>query len=783
MEYKIKNLVLPIIPLRGISIFPHMVIHFDVGREKSIKALEKAMLDESNILLSTQINPKIDEPSKDDFYEIGTVAKVKQMLKLPGGSIRVLVEGINRGRIREIIQEEEYFIGEIEELSYDPDEIEVDKPMEAAMRLVIGDLEEYIELNPKVSSEVLVSIDDIKDPGRLVDVIASYISLNQEDDQKILETLDLLERLEALHGILQQEIELLEIEEKINQRVKKQINKVQKEYYLREQLKAIQSELGEGSGQAGEIESYEEKIKKLKLPKEAKEKALEELKRLKVMSMHSSEASVIRTYLDLLLAMPWNRESKGKIDIVKAREILNEDHYGLEDVKERVLEFIAIRKLTNSMKGPIICLVGPPGVGKTSIAQSVAKALDRKFVRISLGGVKDEADIRGHRRTYIGSMPGRIISAIKTADKKNPVILLDEIDKVSSDYKGDPASALLEVLDPAQNNTFTDHFLDVPFDLSKVLFLTTANTINSIPRPLLDRMEVINIGGYTDEEKLEISKRYLLPKQVEAHGLGEENISISDEALKQIISNYTREAGVRNLERSLARVCRKSAKRIVEEDLKNIRINAGNLEKYLGKPRFNYDRVDKEDKVGVANGLAWTAVGGETLSIEVNIMAGTGKLQLTGKLGDVMKESAAAGISYIRANAEKLGIDSDFYKNYDIHIHVPEGAIPKDGPSAGITIATAVTSALTGKKIMRNVGMTGEITLRGRVLPVGGIKEKVLAGDRMGLEKIIMPMANKKDIEDIPEKIRKKIKFVFADSMDIVLEEALIKGNEKNENN
>lgn len=771
--YIIQNKTLPLIPLRGISIFPHMVIHFDVGRDKSIQALEKAMMDDTEILLCTQINPKVDEPQIDDFYHVGTIAKVKQMLKLPGGSIRVLVEGINRGRVEKIVDEEPCFIAEVEELTYDAEAIEKDQELEAAMRLIMEDLEEYISLNSRVSPEVLMTISDIEDPGRFADVISSYIFLKQEDNQKILETFDFYERLEVLHGIFQKELELLRIEDKINQRVKKQINKVQKEYYLKEQIKAIQKELGEENDVSLDVEDYKLKINKIKMPKEVKEKALKEVDRLIKTSSHSAEVGVIRTYLDWIVDLPWDKETKEKIDIKKARDILDEDHYGLMDVKERILEFIAIRKLTNSMKGPILCLVGPPGVGKTSIAKSIARSLNRNFVRMSLGGVRDEAEIRGHRRTYVGSMPGRIISQIKKAGSKNPVFLFDEIDKLSSDYRGDPASGLLEVLDPEQNSTFTDHFLDVPFDLSKVMFITTANTTSSIPAPLLDRMEVIRISGYTEEEKLQISIRYLLPKQVKEHGLKEDQLIVSEPALRKIINNYTREAGVRNLERNIANICRKAAKRIVEEKLESVRINAGNIPTYLGIERYRFDTIEEENQIGVANGLAWTAVGGETLSIEVNTMKGTGKVQLTGQLGEVMKESAMAGISYIRGNSEFLHIESDFYKEMDIHIHVPEGAIPKDGPSAGITIATAVISALSNTPIKREIAMTGEITLRGRVLPVGGIKEKVLAAHRMGIQKIILPFDNNKDLEDIPEKIRKKLKFVLVKNMEEVLNEAL----------
>lgn len=781
--YNIEKITLPLIPLRGISIFPDMVIHFDIGRDKSIKALEKAMLDDSNILLCSQKDPKIDDPTEEDFHYIGTISKVRQMLKLPGDSIRVLVEGVNRGRIINMVKSDDYYEAEIESLTYESDDIVKDKALEAAMRLVITDLEEYIELSTKVSPELTSAVTDIDDPGRLADVIASYVFLKPEDNQRILEAFDIYERLEILHGILQEEIELLKIEDKINQRVKKQMNKVQKEYYLREQMKAIQSELGEGNEIGSEIEEYRAKIDKIKMPKEVKEKSLNELDRLSRTSPHSPELGVIRTYLDWIVDLPWDKESKSKIDIAKARDILNEDHYGLEDVKERILEFIAIRKLTNSMKGPILCLVGPPGVGKTSIARSIARSLGREFVRMSLGGVRDEAEIRGHRRTYVGSMPGRIISSMKKAGTKNPVFLFDEIDKISSSYHGDPASGLLEVLDPEQNSSFSDHFLDVPFDLSKVMFVTTANTTASIPAPLLDRMEIIRISGYTDDEKLQIALRHLLPKQIKEHGLKDDNFLISNVALKNVIHYYTREAGVRNLERNIASICRKAAKVIVEKNTKTVRVNVSNLSNYLGAPKYRFDRVNEKNQIGVANGLAWTAVGGVSLSIEVNIMKGNGKLQLTGKLGDVMKESAVAGLSYIRANSDLLNIENDFHKDMDIHIHVPEGAIPKDGPSAGITIATAVTSALSNTPINKDVAMTGEITLRGRVLPVGGIKEKVLAANRMGIAKVLLPFENSKDLDEVPQKIRKDMEFVLVKNMNDVLEHALVKGTEAHEDN
>lgn len=804
-HYKTEKKTLPLIPLRGLSIFPHMVIHFDVGRGTSISALDEAMLDDSNIILCTQKDAKIDKPEVDDFYHLGTVVKIKQMLKLPGGTIRVLVEGINRGKIENIVQTKPHFIADISELIYEDDKSEEDKleedkaevdkfevdkfeeekdiNLEAAKRLVISDFEEYLSYSDKISSDILVTVSDIENPGRLADMISSYIYLKTEDNQKVLEALDLYDRLEILHVILTEEIEVLKIEDKINQRVKGQINKVQKEHYLREQIKAIQKELGQDEDSIAESEEYEMKIKKLKLPKDINDKVLKEVGRLKKISPHSPETGVIRTYLDWIIDLPWNKETKEKIDLKRSRDILNEDHYGLKEVKERILEFIAIRKLTDSMKGPIICLVGPPGVGKTSIAKSIARSLNREFVRMSLGGVRDEAEIRGHRRTYIGSMPGSIINQLKKAKSRNPVFLFDEIDKIANDYRGDPASALLEVLDPEQNSTFTDHYLDIPFDLSKILFLTTANTTESIPAPLLDRMEVIRISGYTEEEKLQIALNYLLPKQLKEHGLKEENLELSEAALKIVISNYTKEAGVRNLERNIANICRKAAKRIVEEDIETVRIHKGNLSNYLGAKKFRFDTLVERNQVGVANGLAWTRVGGETLSIEVNTMKGTGKIQLTGKLGDVMKESAMAGISYIRANSDKLGIETDFYKNMDIHIHVPEGAIPKDGPSAGITIATAVVSELTNRPINREVAMTGEITLRGRVLPIGGLKEKALAANRMGIKKIILSHENEKDLDEIPDKVRKKMDFVLVKSMEEVLENALIEGTNKNEDN
>lgn len=779
MNEKNTSKILPMIPLRGISVFPYMVLHFDVGREKSINALEEAMINDQLIFLSAQKEAETDLPTADDFYKIGTAAKIKQMLKLPGDAIRVLVEGINRGTIIDVVSEDPFFKVEIEEIEYE--NIEVTEEIEALMRTTLSKFEEYISLNSKISPEIFVSVSSIEEPGRLCDVITSHIDIKTDIKQQILEAIEIKKRLEMLHKILVHEIEVLEIERDINIKVRSQINKVQKEYYLKEQLRAIQEELGQEDNVEEDVENYHANLKKLKLPKKINDKVLKEVNRLSKVSSSSAESGVIRTYLDWIFDLPWNKKTKDRIDIKAARDILAEDHYGLEKVKERVLEYLAVRKLAKNMKGPILCLVGPPGVGKTSIAKSISRALNRNFVRMSLGGVRDEAEIRGHRRTYVGAIPGRIMSSIKESGSNNPVFLFDEIDKVSSDFRGDPASALLEVLDPEQNKEFTDHYLEIPFDLSKVMFITTANTVETIPRPLLDRMEVISISGYTEEEKLNIAKKYLIPKQKEEHGLKEDNLNISEQVIRDIINYYTKESGVRNLERQIANICRKTAKRIVEDNIKSLRINANNIYNYLGKRKYRYDKANVESEVGVATGLAWTIVGGDTLSIEVTTMNGSGKLVLTGQLGDVMQESAKAGISYIRTRVEKLRISDKFYKDLDIHIHVPEGATPKDGPSAGVTMCTAVISALSNIKVNKNVAMTGEITLRGKVLPVGGVKEKVLAANRAGITKVLIPIENEKDLEEIPDNVKKKIEFVLIENMDQVLEHALSK--EKNNDN
>ncbi|KNY27100.1 endopeptidase La [Pseudobacteroides cellulosolvens] len=774
----IKKHILPLLPLRGLTVFPYMILHFDVGRVKSIKALEEAMINNQLIFLVTQKEAKNDSPGEEDVYNVGTISKVKQLLKLPGDTIRVLVEGVSRAEITEFTQNEPFFAAEVEEQIYvndDKQSVEI----EALKRRVLSAFEDYVGLSNKISPETVLSITTIEDPGQLSDMVASNIFLKVEQKQEILNEFDPKIRLEKILEILLKEMEILEIEKNINTKVRKQIDKMQKEYYLREQLKAIQSELGDKEGVTGEVEEYKEKLKKAEFPEEVEKKVLKELDRLLKMQSGSAEGSVIRTYLDWVFDLPWNKETEEVIDLKKAEEILDEDHYGLEKVKDRIVEYLAVRKLKNNLKGPILCLVGPPGVGKTSIAKSIARALNRNYVRMSLGGVKDEAEIRGHRRTYVGAMPGRIIASLKQAGTKNPLILLDEIDKMSSDFRGDPASAMLEVLDGEQNFAFRDHYMELPFDLSNVMFLTTANSLETIPRPLLDRMEVIHISSYTEEEKVNIALKYLIPKQIEAHGLDKKNIEIDENTARDVINYYTREAGVRSLEREFANLCRKAARTIVSSRSKTIKITSEKLEKYLGAKKFRYDKANEKDEAGIATGLAWTPVGGDTLSIEVSLMDGNGKLELTGHLGDIMKESARAAMSFIRSKADQLHIDKNFYNKFDIHIHVPEGAIPKDGPSAGITLATAMISALTGLPVKKNVAMTGEITLRGRVLPIGGLKEKVLAAHRAGINTVIVPMDNKKDIDDIPENVRKKVKFVLASDMETVISTALAKPNFK----
>ena len=762
---------LPVLPLRGVLVFPNMVLHLDVGRERSISALEKAMMKDNRILLITQKDAKVDEPAREDLFEVGSVAKIKQMIKLPGGTIRVLVEGLNRALIENLISEEFFLEAEIKAIE---DDEKKTTEIEALMRSVLYQFEQYIKISRKVPPETLTTVSDLEEPGRFTDIIASHLSMKIQQKQELLEAIDLRKRLEVLNDILSREMEILEIERKINLRVRKQMEKTQKEYYLREQMKAIQKELGEKDERMAEAEEYREKIAEAGLPEEVEEKAIKEVERLEKMPPAAAEGTVIRTYLDWLLDIPWSAETEDRLDLDMAEEILDEDHYGLEKVKERIIEYLAVRQLAEKLKGPILCLVGPPGVGKTSLAKSVARALERNFVRISLGGVRDEAEIRGHRRTYIGALPGRIIQGMRQAKSKNPVFLMDEIDKMSTDFRGDPSSALLEVLDPEQNNTFSDHYIEVPFDLSQVMFITTGNTTYNIPQPLLDRMELIHIPGYTEEDKVEIARQYLVPKQLKEHGLNEKNIEISEGTIRRIIREYTREAGVRNLERSISTICRKVAREVVKERNKHLKITKSNLQKYLGVPRYRYGSAEKENEIGVATGLAWTETGGDILSIEVSLMKGKGKMTLTGQLGDVMQESAKAAISYIRSRAESLGLDENFYEELDIHIHVPEGAIPKDGPSAGIAMATALASALTRVAIRKDVTMTGEITLRGRVLPIGGVKEKMLAAHRAGIKYILLPAENKRDLSDIPANVRRKVEVRLVDHMDEVLDMALV---------
>lgn len=772
MAVKKEERKLPLLPLRGLLVFPSMVLHLDVGRERSVQALEKAMIDENLILLATQREVHIEEPAADDIYTVGTIAKVRQMLKLPNGTIRVLVEGVKRARILEFIDTEEYYQVQIEELD-EHDHVGLDT--DALMRSVLDHFEQYLRLSKKLSTETYSAVSDIEEPGRLADVITSHLHLKIAEKQSILETLDVRERLEKLLTILNNEREVLELEKRITSRVKKQMEKTQKEYYLREQMKAIQRELGDKEGRTGEVEELREELEKLSAPDSVKEKVEKEIDRLEKIPTSSAEGGVVRTYIDWLLELPWEETTEDDLSLDKAEEILDEDHYGLEKAKERVLEYLAVQQMVKKLKGPILCLVGPPGVGKTSLGRSIARALNRKFVRISLGGVRDEAEIRGHRRTYVGAMPGRIIQGMKTAGSANPVFLLDEIDKMSMDFRGDPASALLEVLDPNQNTTFSDHYIEIPFDLSKVMFITTANTIHTIPRPLLDRMEVLQISGYTELEKEKIAKNYLIPKQLEEHGLSKENMQINTEALLKLIRNYTREAGVRNLERTIGTLCRKAARTLVSGKKKRVVVTAKNLEQYLGPEKFRYGLIEETDQVGVVTGLAWTAAGGDTMSIEVSLFPGKGKLTLTGQLGDVMKESAQAAFSYIRSQADALKIDPDFHEKHDIHIHVPEGAIPKDGPSAGITIATALVSALTEIPVSRHVAMTGEITLRGRVLPIGGLKEKSLSAHRAGIKHVILPKENEKDLEEIPKSVRKDLTFTPVSHLDEVLKLALVR--------
>ncbi|MCM3179689.1 endopeptidase La [Cytobacillus horneckiae] len=768
-----KEIIVPLLPLRGLLVYPTMVLHLDVGREKSVQALEKAMVDDHLIFLTTQKDISIDEPNEDDLYHMGTLTRVKQMLKLPNGTIRVLVEGLKRAEIIEFLDDDQHFSVKVK--VHEESESK-DVEAQALMRTLLEYFEQYIKVSKKISAETYTSVVDIEEPGRLADIVASHLPLKLKEKQDILETIDIKDRMNEVIEIIHNEKEVLSLEKKIGQRVKKSMERTQKEYYLREQMKAIQSELGEKEGKTGEIAELKAKIEEADMPEHVEETALKELNRYEKVPSSSAESSVIRNYIDWLIALPWSKETKDDLNILKAERILNQDHYGLEKVKERVLEYLAVQKLTNSLKGPILCLAGPPGVGKTSLAKSIASSLNRNFVRISLGGVRDESEIRGHRRTYVGAMPGRIIQGMKRAGTVNPVFLLDEIDKMSSDFRGDPSSAMLEVLDPEQNHNFSDHYIEETYDLSNVMFIATANNLSTIPGPLLDRMEIISIAGYTEQEKIHIAKDHLLQKQIKEHGLSKAQLQIREDGIQSIVRYYTREAGVRGLERQLATICRKTAKIIVSGEKKRVVITDKNIEEFLGKRNFRYGQAELEDQVGIATGLAYTTVGGDTLQIEVSLSPGKGKLVLTGKLGDVMKESAQAAFSYVRSKAKDLNIDENFHEKYDIHIHVPEGAVPKDGPSAGITMTTALVSALTGKPIRKEVGMTGEVTLRGRVLPIGGLKEKSLSAHRAGLTKIILPKDNEKDIDDIPESIREELDFVLVSHVDEVLKHALIGG-------
>ena len=749
-----------------------MVVPLFVGRQRSIKALEEATQKQSPIFLSSQKDAKTNEPTEEDIYKTGTVGTVVQMLKLPDGTVKVLIEGKRRAKIVRFVNSPDFFLVEIEEA---PEVVERNTEVEALTREVHTTFENYVKLKKKIPPEMVMSVSSIDDPGRLADTIVAHLGIKIEDRQNLLETFNAAERLEKVLGHMRAEIEILEVERRIRSRVKKQMERSQKEYYLNEQMRAIQKELGEKDEFKNEIQEIEEKLKQKKLSAEAKDKVEKELKKLKMMSPMSAEATVVRNYIDWILSLPWNELTDDKLDINEAEKVLEEDHYGLEKVKERILEYLAVGSLVGKIKGPILCLVGPPGVGKTSLGRSIARATGRKFVRVSLGGVRDEAEIRGHRRTYIGALPGKIIQSMKKAGSSNPVFLMDEIDKMSTDFRGDPSSALLEVLDPEQNTTFNDHYLDLDYDLSKVMFITTANTLDRIPRPLQDRMEIIRIAGYTELEKLSIAKKYLLEKQKEANGLTPENVAFTDNALLGVIRHYTKEAGVRNLEREIAAICRKVAVEVVKKDRNaHIQVGTKSLHKYLGPERFRYGKAEAEHKIGVATGLAWTELGGELLAIEVTIMPGKGQLTITGKLGDVMQESAQAAMSYVRSRAMELGLERDFYQKIDVHIHVPEGAIPKDGPSAGITMATSLVSALIKVPVYNDLAMTGEITLRGTVLPIGGLKEKVLAAHRAGIKKVLIPADNEKDIEEIPATVLKTVEMIAVSHMDEVLKKALV---------
>ncbi len=760
-----------VLPLRDIVVFPHMIVPLFVGREKSVRALEAVMKEDKQILLVAQKNAAQDDPSADDIYRVGTVSTILQLLKLPDGTVKVLVEGGRRAKLASFRETEAYFEASVEDL---PDQESEAKELEALSRTVVGQFEQYIKLNKKIAPEVLVSLNQIEEPSKLADTIASHLNLKISEKQELLETTRIGERLERVFGHMESEIGVLQVEKRIRNRVKRQMEKTQREYYLNEQLKAIQKELGEGEDGKDETAELEEKIKATKFTKEAREKAMAELKKLRTMSPMSAEATVVRNYLDWMLSIPWKKRSKIRNDVVEAEKTLDADHFGLEKVKERITEYLAVQARSPKVRGPILCLVGPPGVGKTSLGKSIAHATGRSFVRMSLGGVRDEAEIRGHRRTYIGSMPGKVIQGMKKAKTSNPLFLLDEIDKLGQDWRGDPTSALLEVLDPEQNATFADHYLEVDYDLSDVMFVTTANSLR-MPQPLLDRMEIIRISGYTEDEKVEIARRHLIAKQSEAHGLKADEWAIDDDALRDLIRTYTREAGVRNLERELANLARKAVKEIVTRKTKKVTIDLKNLETYAGIRRFRYGETEAEDMVGVVTGLAWTEVGGEILTIESVMVPGRGKIQHTGKLGDVMQESVTAALSYVRSKSITFGIKPTLFEKRDIHVHVPEGATPKDGPSAGVAMATSIVSVLTGIPVRRDVAMTGEITLRGRVLPIGGLKEKLLAALRAGIATVFFPKDNEKDLAEIPDNVKRALTLIPVSHVDDVIGQALVR--------
>ncbi|MFZ5907213.1 MAG: endopeptidase La [Nitrospirota bacterium] len=767
---------MPVLPVRDIVVFPYMILPLFVGREMSIKAIEHALGTSRMVLLLTQKDLNVETPAPEDLFSIGTVALVMRMLKLPDGRVKILVQGLTKARAVDFEQTEPFFKASIEKITDEKTE-SLTIEDEAQIRNVKGQLEKVVSLGKSILPDIMGVVENIEEPGRLADLVASNLGLKTEQAQEVLEISDPVQRLKRVSEILVREIELLTVQQKIQSEARGEIDKTQREYFLREQLKAIQKELGDIDERAEEIKEFRQKIEDAKMPEKVLKEAEKQLKRLEKMHPDSAESATVRTYLDWLVELPWSKSTKDNLDIKAADKVLNEDHYDLEKVKERILEYLSVRKLKEKMKGPILCFIGPPGVGKTSLGRSIARALGREFVRMSLGGVRDEAEIRGHRRTYVGALPGRIIQGIKTAGKNNPVFMLDEIDKIGMDFRGDPSSALLEVLDPEQNNSFADHYLAVPFDLSKVMFITTGNLVDTIPGPLKDRMEIIYLSGYTTEEKLGIARNYLIPKQLDEHGISSKVLKITDKGLFALISQYTREAGVRNLEREIANLCRKVAKKIAEGKDKTFIVSALNLHKYLGVPKYLPEEEMQKDEVGVATGLAWTETGGDIIYVETTTMKGKGHLTLTGQLGDVMKESAQAALSYVRSKSKVLGIQDDIYAKTDLHIHVPAGAIPKDGPSAGITMATSIASALTGRPVNKNTAMTGEVTLRGRVLPIGGLKEKTLAAKRMGINRVIIPERNRKDLEDIPKYIKKDMEFVFAETMDDVLKVALKNGN------